>query len=103
MGKILSTKVLPNQQMKIKICVEQREALALQGSVRKIHLFARDLCEVESEVIERGKKGVTKYFLIPSKLRSKSKRKPCIVCCQRIDGDTKVMFVYTIEKEQRLI
>jgi hypothetical protein len=100
MGTILSFKVLPDNQIKFKIALDENEALALKGSVRNIHIFTHELCITESKIIEKGKGGVTKYFLIPPKLRKRSKIKVDKISCNKIETDTKLFFIYTIDKEK---
>ncbi len=94
MGEIIGSKIIGDKVV-YKIIVDEKESLTLKGSRKNIYLFSLDLCKTESRIIEKGKKGVTKHFLIPIKYRSKSKKKPKNVSYQVIDLDSKAIFIYT--------
>lgn len=96
MGKISSMNTLPDGRIKIKVCVEEQEALCLKGCTTNVHVFSDALCTIESKVIERGKGGVTKHFLIPKKIRDKRKIQAGETRCQRIDSGSKAVFVYVV-------
>jgi hypothetical protein len=100
MGTIISQKVMPDNKIKIRVEVDMNEALALKGNVKDVHIFSRELSTTESKIIEKGKKGVTKYFLIPPKFRKRSKKILNNIACQKIETDTKAIFIYTMNKEQ---
>ena len=100
MGIILKSKMLPDNRIKLKICLDEDEALFLKGCIRDIRVFSSDLCTQESCITERGKNGVTKYFKIPSKLRNRKKKKFFDIKCQRIESGNKVMFVYLVSHEK---
>lgn len=95
MGEIIESKIIGDKVV-YKVIVDEKESLALKGSTRNIHLFTLDLCDVESRIIEKGKGGVTKHFVVPIKYRSKSKKKPHTISYQIIDLDSKAIFIYTV-------
>ncbi|MBW2984874.1 hypothetical protein KY361_07165 [Candidatus Woesearchaeota archaeon] len=97
MGEIIGSRTIGDRVI-YKIMVNENESLTLKGSMRNIHLFSLDLCDAESRIIERGKEGVTKHFLIPTKHRPKPKKKPDSVSYQAIDLDSKTIFIYTVDK-----
>jgi len=97
MGEIIGSKVIGDKVV-YKVLLDKKESLALKGGIRNIHMFSLDLCETESKVIEKGKGGVTKHFLIPIKYKSKSKKKPNSVSYQVIDLDSKTIFIYTVQR-----
>lgn len=97
MGKIIGSKTIEDRVI-CKVMVNEKESLTIKGSMRNIHLFSLDLCETESRIIEKGKGGVTKHFLIPPKHRPKSKKRPNAISYQAIDLDSKVIFIYTVDK-----
>jgi hypothetical protein len=99
MGTIISQKLMPDHKVKIRVKVDIDEALVLRGNVNKVHLFSRDLPNIESKIIEKGKDGVTKYFSVPYEFREKPKKMSKEISCQKIETDTKVIFVYVIDKE----
>ncbi len=100
MGIILKSKILPDNRIKLKVCLGEDEALFLKGCIRNIRIFSSDLCTQESCITERGKNGVTKYFKIPQKLRNRKKKKFSDIKCQRIESGNKVMFVYLVSHEK---
>ncbi len=74
------------------------EALALEGTVMNVHLFSLFQCDVSSVVIEKGVQGATKHFEIPTPFRTKSKKKPLAFSCQSLNLETKVVFIYVVNK-----
>ncbi len=103
MGIILSSRILPDDKVKIKICLDEEEALSLGGCIRDIGIFASDLCDVESRVIERGTRGITKHFLVPIKLRSKIKKQAFGIKCSKVESKNKVMFVYVVDRKGNVL
>jgi hypothetical protein len=80
------------------IAVDEEENLALQGRIKNINIFALDLCDTDSKIMARGKHGTTKYFLIPTKYRSRSRKKLNVKSPQAIETDTKAVYIYVCEK-----
>ena len=78
-----------------KILAEEEELLNLKGNTRNVHLISLDLCKTEARIVQRGKKGVTKHFLIPIKHRSKSKKKPKNISYHALNLNNKIIFIYT--------
>ncbi|MCK5282174.1 MAG: hypothetical protein KAK00_02090 [Nanoarchaeota archaeon] len=103
MGTILSSKILPDDRVKLRICLNEEEALSLGGCVKNVHVFSSDLCKYESRVIERGRDGVTKHFLVPSNLRDKTKRLFFGIKCQKIDMGNKDLYVYVLSRERNIL
>lgn len=95
MGEIIESKVIGDKII-YKIMVNEEESLTLKGGIRNIDMFSLDLCKTESRIVERGKEGVVKYFLIPIKYKSKSKKKPNNISYQVIDLDSKAIFIYVV-------
>jgi len=96
MGTILSSRILSGNMIKLKLSLDEEEALSLKGCVKNINVFSSDLCNEESSVIETGKKGVTKYFKIPSSLRNRKKKRVFEIKCQKIESSTKIIFIYSV-------
>jgi len=103
MGTILGSKILPDNKIKVKISLDEKEALSLQGCIKNIHVASSDLCSTESKVIEKGKNGVTKYFLVPLSLRARRKRHIFEIKCQRIESENKILFAYILNHEARVL
>lgn len=97
MGEIIGSRTIGDRVI-YKIMVNGKESLTLKGSMKNIRLFSLDLCDAESRIIERGKGGVTKHFLIPAKQRSKSKKRLHSIFYQVIELDNKAIFIYTLDK-----
>ncbi|MBD3249289.1 hypothetical protein GF336_04555 [Candidatus Woesearchaeota archaeon] len=100
MGKIISSKIMGDKVL-LKIKLSEKEAHNLKGGINNAYLFSLDMCKTESRIIERGNKGVTKYFSIPICHRTKAKKKPRSVSYNTIDLDDKVIFIYTVSKSDR--
>ena len=97
MGEIIESKVIEGKVL-YKVVVDEKELLSLKGGMRNVHLFSLDLCDTESKIVERGKRGVTKHFLIPIKHRHKTKKRPNSISYHIINMDTKSIFIYTVDK-----
>lgn len=97
MGEIIGSRVVGDRIL-YRVMLDEKESLALKGNIRHVQLFSLDLCDTESRIIEKGKDGVTKHFLIPIRYRSKSKKKPRSIAYQMIDLDTKAIYIYIVEK-----
>jgi len=97
MGTIISTKMKDKDKVVFEIVTDYEEAKQLQGNMDKVHIISENSANVQARLSERGKKGATKYFLIPKELRSKIKfNEPA--SCQRIDTKYKTIFVYIMSK-----
>lgn len=97
MGAIIQSRRIGDNIL-YKVIYNQEDALSLKGILKNIQLFSLDLCKMKGEIMQRGKHGVTKFFLIPTQFKSKSKKKPKSVSYQSIDLDTKMLFIYTVNK-----
>lgn len=73
------------------------EAKELKGSINNIHLIPEELAEIRSTVFERGRKGCTKYLLIPKSLRKGFEAKK-EVRCFRLENKDKAILAYIINK-----
>jgi hypothetical protein len=97
MGTILSSKSAKNGKIVYEVLVDYEESLQLKGHVKNIHLFSEDVAEIKTNLSSRGKNEATKYFLIPRELRYNLKFTDN-VRCQKIDTDSKTIFVYVVDK-----
>ncbi len=97
MGKIIHSKILPDNKFIYKLLIEPEELANLKGNLRNIYLFCADLCNKNAEINQRGNKGVTKYFKIPLSIRSRKKYYGTL-SYQKIETDTKVFYVYIVDK-----
>lgn len=103
MGTIINSKIRPDNKVKIKISLDEQEALSLKGYRRKIRIFSSEIDRIETKLIERGKDGVTKYFKTPPKFKNRIKRPIFDIKCQRIESNNKIMFVYTTNHSKDLL
>ena len=102
MGMVTSSKLLDNGKMLLRISLEESEVIALKNHVRNVHVFAGDLCNNEVNLIRKGKSGVTKYFGIPFSLRTKNQKHAGEGSCQKLETDSKVFFVYVVNRKNHL-
>ena len=97
MGNILNSKTTNDGNLIFEVLVDYEEALQLKGRVKNIHLFSEDVPDIKANISLRGKNEATKYFLIPKELR-KDLKFNTKVKCQKIETDTKTIFVYVVDK-----
>lgn len=97
MGTILSSRTTKEGQVVHEILVDYEESLMLRGNVKNIHVFSEDVATVRSRMSGRGKNEATKYFLVPRELR-KEIDFDSSVRCQKIENESKIIFVYVIDK-----
>jgi len=93
MGNIIESKILPNRKIVLKISVDRFEALALRGTLRKIHVFSEGVSSASARILEKGKLGVSKYLEIPKQFRHRSWNRLKNVEYQAIDTDAKMIFI----------
>ncbi len=95
MASIIGSERLGNDViLHIKMPIEDVEKL--KGCMDNIHLVSEDNANIESAIYERGKKGCTKYFLIPKPLRVGVNLKGR-VSCLRHDSENKKIWTYIID------
>lgn len=97
MGTILSTKITKENQIVFEVELDYEEALKLKGNIKNIHIFSEDAAEVKTNLSQRGTNEATKYFLIPKELRENLIFNE-EVKCQKIDTDTRTIFIFVVEK-----
>lgn len=100
MGKILNSK-RNGKGLVFEVEVDYDEATLLQGHYDDVYLFTENVAEYQTNISSRGKNSVTKYFLIPKNLRNNVDYK-CPVNCQKIETDEKIIFIYVVDKSQRM-
>ena len=96
MASIISSKVNKDHVV-ISFKVSFEEAKELNGHLANIHLIAEDNEGETATITEKGRKGCTKYFLIPKKLREDIQLKK-EASCVRIDCKEKMLWVYIMDK-----
>jgi len=96
-GFITSQSIKSNEKVEFKVTVDYSEALQLMGRATNIHLFSEDVPQDRSNVLTRGKRGETKYLLIPRGL-NKDLKSLSEVRCQRKDTDVHTVLFFVIKK-----
>lgn len=99
MGTILGTKTTKNNKIIIEVEMDYEESLQLKGYIKNIHVFSEDVADIKTNLSQRGKNEATKYFLVPKQLRGNLKFNEK-VRCQKLETDTKIIFVYVVDKLQ---
>ncbi|MBR9706438.1 hypothetical protein GOV14_05360 [Candidatus Pacearchaeota archaeon] len=97
MGRILGTKTTKEGKVVFEIELGYEEALQLRGHIQNIHVFSEDVADIKTNLSQRGKNEATKYFLIPRELRNNLKFNEKVKC-QKIETDSKIIFVYVVDK-----
>jgi len=98
MGVITGIKTTRDNKVIVGVELDYEESLKLKGHVQNIFLFSEDAAEIKTNLTQRGSNEATKYFLIPRELRENltfNKK----VKCQRIETNSRIFFVYSVEKE----
>lgn len=96
MGDIISTKIKDNKVV-IEVELDYEESLKLKGHIKNIHIFSEDAADIKTSLAQRGTNEATKYFLIPRQLRENLNFNEDVKC-QKIDTDSKSVFIFTVNK-----
>ena len=99
MGTILGTKIAKNNKIIFEVEMDYEESLKLKGHIKNVHVFSEDAAEIRTNLSQRGTNEATKYFLIPRKLRENLTFNEKVKC-QKIDTDTKTIFVFVVNKSK---
>lgn len=97
MGSILSSKATKDGNIVYEVLLDYEEALQLKGHIKNIHLFSEDVVTTKTNLSARGKNEATKYFLIPKDLRQNIRFNDKVKC-QKLETDSKMIFVYVVDK-----
>ncbi len=97
MGTILGTKTTKDNKIIFEVEMDYEESLKLKGNIKNVHVFSEDAAEIKAKLSQRGTNEATKYFLIPRELR-KNLTFNEEVKCQKIDTDTRIIFVFVVSK-----
>lgn len=97
MGEIIGSKVFGDKVI-YHIIVDEQEALALEGRIRNIHMFTLEEGYADSSIISKAKANTAKYFVLPQKYRLKTKKKLELISAQKLETNTKAIFIYVCEK-----
>ncbi len=98
MGEIIKS-LVGSDHIRVRVTVDEDEALNLMGRLKGISLFSKDLSLNDAKVVEKGVNGATKYFEIPKNMRHHTKKISGNIKIQRIDTGTEVIFIYVCDKK----
>jgi len=84
----------------VEMQMSDTEALRLNGHLDNIHVVAEQAACIPTNISLRGKNDATKYLLIPKSLRQGMVFNN-EVRCQKLDTDSKTIFVYVIDKAKQ--
>jgi len=97
MGSITGMKTTKDDKVLVEVQVDYEESLRLKGNIKNIHLFSEDAAEIRTNLSQRGTNEATKYFLIPRELRENLSFNEKVKC-QRIDTNSRIFFIYMVDK-----
>ena len=67
------------------------------------NFFSEEFFSEDARIIERGNKGVTKFFEIPFSLRFRKKKEYENLYYQKLETATKIFYIYTVKKNRFMI
>lgn len=97
MGQIIGIKATKDDKVVVEVNMTYEESLMLKGHIKNIHLFSENAAEIKANLSQRGTNEATKYFLIPRELRDNLTFNEKVKC-QRIDTDSRILFIYMVDK-----
>lgn len=97
MGQIIGIKAIKDDKVVVEVHMTYEESLMLKGHIKNIHLFSENAAEIKANLSQRGTNEATKYFLIPRELRDNLTFNEKVKC-QRIDTDSRILFIYMVDK-----
>lgn len=97
MASVIESKQKGNHLF-VVLKLDMEEAISFsKGMLSRIHLIPEDSHFVKSAVYEKGKKGNTKYFLVPKELRKDVKMQKKISCV-KLDATDKIIWAFFMDK-----
>jgi hypothetical protein len=96
MGSILDSRILKKDKVICKISLTKNELQSLKGHLKKVHIFARNLCTKEECIKTRGNKNTTKYLPIPLTLKPKRKNYKRLTY-QKIETPKEIFYIYGLK------
>lgn len=97
MGKVTSLKSLSDDRVELKLELTQKEMLWLKGNLEKMHVFSENNLDMETRLVQRGKRESTKYFLMPKEFK-KNVMASNSVKCTMIESKSKQIFIFAVNK-----
>jgi len=88
---------IEKKKVEIKISMNYSEYILLEGSATNVRVFSEDTTNKDSKIRTAGKKGETKYLLVPKEIKKEIKFNSNVTCQYRDMGD-KILVFYVIDK-----
>jgi hypothetical protein len=98
-GKMVSITDVKEREGKYAFLVSANHAdwKALKGSIHNLHFISEEHATVKATLLERGRKGSSKYWLIPKCLREGvmiPKETPCL----KTESSDKIIYAFIVDK-----
>lgn len=97
MGRITNIKSLNEEKVNVTLEFSQKEVLWLKGNLESMHLFSDNNLDVDTRLVQRGKRESTKYILVPKEFRKDTKPSNNLRCA-KIETKTKNFLIFSIDK-----
>lgn len=97
MGDILGIRTSKDKNVIVEVQMTYEESLQLGGHIKNVHLISEDAAVIKANLSQRGTNEATKYLLIPRELRDDLTFDEKVKC-QRVDTDSKIIFIYMVDK-----
>jgi len=98
MASLVGVKLSSNKKkVELKISMNYSEYLMLRGSATNVRVFSEDTPSFNTKIRTAGKKGETKYLLVPKEIRKKVKHNNHVTYQLR-DFPDRYTILYVIDK-----
>jgi hypothetical protein len=98
MGLIVDSKPV-KEKVVYDVLINEEEHLFLKGHMDLIHIFSDENFKHETAILRRGHKNGATYLKIPNCLKSRKKTNYSQIHSQKIEEDSKVYYIFTLDKE----
>ncbi|MCK4650160.1 hypothetical protein KAT36_02915 [Candidatus Pacearchaeota archaeon] len=89
--------MIKDDKIIFEIEMNYEDSLKLKGHTKNIHVISEDAAEIKTSLSQRGTNEATKYFLIPRELREGLNFNKHVKC-QKIETDSRNVFVFVVDK-----
>ncbi|MBW2989503.1 hypothetical protein KY358_04255 [Candidatus Woesearchaeota archaeon] len=98
MASLVGSNIRPEKnKVEVKLSMNYSEYMLLQGHATNIRIFSENTPCEKTRVRTTGKRGETKYLLVPRDIRNQIRFNSNVDCQYRIIGD-KVILFFVIDK-----
>jgi len=95
MAKLISLKENGDKYL-YEVEAEKKELTQIKGPSDNLIFFSDLNFEEDTKICQRGRKGRTKYLLIPKGLRKRINLDDKKIVCQRLDFRNRTFFIYAV-------